>query len=92
MTRNQFRIADCAQSDQPRYRNGAKLNDGSVHVSFGIIGGADGTTTIILGQPKSEGPQPHMTASALHFEPVDEIEWRVVFQEKSNEDLTVSLI
>lgn len=92
MTRNQFRIVDCAQSDQPRYREGAKREEGFSAVSFGIIGGVDGPTTIILGQPKTPANQPHMATSSLHFEPAKEIEWRIVFQEKPNEDLTVSLI
>ena len=92
MYRNQFRIVDCAQSDQPRRRDGANQNDGGHAVSFGIIGGADGPTAIILGQPKAEAPHTHMAMSSLHFEPAKEIEWRIVFQEKTNEDLTVSLI
>ena len=92
MGRNQFRIVDCAQSDQPRRRDGVNRNDGSHAISFGIIGGADGPTAIILGQPKSEIPQTHIAMSSLHFEPVKQIEWRIVFQEIPNEDLTVSLI
>lgn len=92
MARNQFRIVDCAQGDQPRHRNGAKQNDGSVAVSFGIIGGADGPTTIIMGQPKAQAPLPHVAMSSLHFEPAKQIEWRIVFQEIPNKDLTVSLL
>ena len=34
----------------------------------------------------------HMAMSSLHFEPAKRIEWRIVFQEIPNEDLTVSLI
>ena len=92
MTRNQFRIVDCAQSDQPRPRNGVKRDNGCSAASIGIIGGVDGPTTIILGQPKAEVPQTHMASSSLHFEPAKEIEWRIVFQEIPNEDTTVSLI
>ena len=92
MTRNQFRIVDCAQGEQPRRRVGAALNDGSHAVSFGIIGGADGPTTIIMGQPRSEVPQMHIANSSLRFEHPKKIEWRIVFQEIPNKDLTVSLI
>ena len=92
MTRNQFRIVDCAQGEQPRRRVGAALNDGSHAVSFGIIGGADGPTTIIMGQPRSEEPQKHIANSSLRFEHAKRIEWRIVFQEKPNEDYTVTLI
>ena len=92
MSRNQFRIVDCTQSEQPRRREGATRNDGSHAVSFGIIGGADGPTVMIMGHPKSEGPQTHMAASSLRFEHAKHIEWRIVFQEIPNEDITVSLI
>ena len=92
MSRNQFRIVDCTQSEQPRRREGATRNDGSHAVSFGIIGGADGPTVMIMGQPKSEAPQTHMAASSLRFEHAKHIEWRIVFQEIPNEDITVSLI
>ena len=92
MSRNQFRIVDCAQSEQPRRREGATRNDGSHAVSFGIIGGADGPTVMIMGHPKSEVPQTHMAASSLRFEHAKHIEWRIVFQEIPNEDITVSLI
>ena len=92
MARNQFRIVDCGQGDQPRPRNGVKRNDGFSAVSIGIIGGADGPTTVILGQPKAEVPRHHMANSSLRFEPTKEIEWRIVFQEIPNEELTVSLL
>ena len=92
MPRNQFRIVDCAQSEQPRRREGATYNDGSHAVSFGIIGGADGPTVMVVGQPKSEVPQIHMAASSLRFEHAKHIEWRIVFQEIPNENITVSLI
>lgn len=65
---------------------------GSFAVSFGIIGGADGPTMIMMGQPQAEVSHTHMAASAMHFDHAKENEWRIVFQEKPNEDLTVSLI
>ena len=92
MSRNQFRIVDCVQKEQPRRREGATCTDGGHAVSFGIIGGADGPTVMIMGQPKSEAPQTHMAASSLRFEHAKHIEWRIVFQEIPNEDITVSLI
>ena len=91
MTRNQFRIVDCAQNDQPRHRipsGGATMISA---VSIGIIGGADGPIAIIIGQPICPESKSHTANSSLHFEPVEETEWRIVFQEKPNEDLTVTL-
>lgn len=92
MDRNQFRVVDCAGSDQPRYKKDVKQSEGTFAVSVGIIGGADGPTTIILGHSDHPAGKPHVANSSLHFEPAEEIEWRIVFMEKPNEDITVSLI
>ena len=35
---------------------------------------------------------PHAALSALHFEPVDEIEWKIIFREKLMEDIEVDII
>ena len=92
MTRDQFRSVDCAQSDQPRYKEGFKRPEYQSAVAFGIIGGASGPVTLVSRHAGVSAATNHMATSSLHFEPVETIEWRIVFQEKSNEDLTVSLI
>ena len=91
MTRNQFRIVDCAQSDQPKHRMLPESDTMVSAVSIGIIGGADGPTAIMVGHPMESAGMNHTAMSSLHFEPVEEIEWRIVFQEKPNEDMTISL-
>lgn len=92
MTRNQFRIVDCAQSDQPRYKEGFKKPDNQSAVAFGIIGGV--STPILMSSSETTVSEvsSHMAMSSLHFKPAKEIDWRIVFQEIPNEDLTVSLI
>ena len=92
MSRNQFRIVDCAQSDQPRRRGGTDRNDGSHVVSFGIIGGASGPVLRQSSQMTASEVATHMAMSSLYFEHRKSIEWRIVFQETPNKDLTVSLI
>ena len=92
LSRNQFRIVDCAQGDQPRYRSDVKRENGCFAVSVGIIGGADGPTAMIVGQPMTGGARPYTAVSSMRFEHAKEIEWRIVFQEKPNEDYTVTLI
>ena len=48
--------------------------------SIGIIGGADGPTMVFAaGQPNA---RLHAACSSLHFEPTDEVQWRMVFREK----------
>ena len=84
VSRNQFRIVDCARSDQPKPRIPSQTQ---TVACIGIIGGASSVGTIIRGEPER-----HAANSALHFQPVDEIEWRIVFQDIPNKDLTISLI
>ena len=92
MSRNQFRIVDCAQSDQPRYKAGFQKPEGESAFAFAIIGGASTPVLLYSSQTTASEVSTHMAMSSLHFEPVKKIEWRIVFQEKPNEDLTVSLI
>ena len=58
--------------------------------AISIIGGADGPTSVIMGQ---SAPKLHAACSSLRFEPiVDDVEWRVVFSEKLMDDVDVDLI
>lgn len=87
-------IRDCADGDSPRiktpdYSEIAETTF-SPAVSIGIIGGADGPTAIIVAN-RAE-PKMHTACSSLHFEPVDEVEWQIVFREKMVEDITVEVI
>ena len=59
-------------------------------VCVAIIGGSDGPTAIIFGG--SDQGKLHVACSALHFEPVNDVEWRMEFHEKRREDITVELI
>lgn len=95
---HRFRIQDCTQSDEPRPARIIRPN-GSVQVqinaeaaAIGIIGGADGPTAVCLTHPVGEGNRLRMASSSLHFEPVAEVEWRIVFLEKLHEDITVQVI
>lgn len=69
-------VLDCADSDQPR---------GGFKGAFGIIGGADGPVALTEKEL-------HAAVSAVHFEPVEDVEWRMVFYDRPVEDLTVELI
>lgn len=84
-------IEDCTDCDQPRKRARGSLEPDARIDTIGIIVGADGPTAIISGQSKDQGKL-RGACSSPHFEPVDEVEWRVVFHEKQFEDLTIDLI
>ncbi len=94
LDRKQFRIVDCTPNDQPRPREGYQ-RDPNVAVSsvgFGIIGGADGPTVVMMGQPNAPHAQIRYAISSPHFEYPEKIEWRIVFHETPNDPMTISLI
>ena len=89
-----FMIQDCTEGDRPRQKK--RDPDEFAPVAFcnaaviGVIGGADGPTSVIMGQ---SAPKLHEACSSLLFEPiVDDVEWRVVFSEKLMDDVDVDLI
>ncbi len=88
-----FMLQDCADGDKPRQkqRDPNKFEPAALAhaAAIGVIGGADGPTAIIMG---SNTPKLHAACSSLHFEPVEEVEWRAVFSEKLMEDMEICLI
>lgn len=86
-----FTVTDCLPSDQPRLkRTNANEPQASGSISITLIGGAGGSTAIIFGG--SGQSKLHAACSALHFEPMDGVEWHMMFYEKRREDVTVELI
>ena len=63
------------------------LHDAAV---IGIIGGADGPTAIISGPFATQGKL-RAACSSLRFDPVDRVEWRLVFREKRYQDKTFDI-
>lgn len=88
---NILTISDCSESDRPRLPQRAASDPAAAGGAafIGIIGGSDGPTAIIFGG----GQNKLRTAfSSLHFEPVESIEWRLVFHEKQFPDAEFELI
>ncbi len=83
-------IMDCAEGDRPRQKKHDPYHPVAV-ASIGIIGGADGPTAIIYGNSSEQG-RLSVACSSLHFEPVEDVEWRMVFHEKQYEDEIFRLI
>lgn len=88
---NLLNLADCDEGDRPRQKS---LPGQPVASSFamvmGMIGGADGPTAVLYG-PNRQGKL-HAVCSSLHFEPVEQVEWQILFYEKPFEDVTVDLL
>lgn len=77
--RSLFDIRDCAESDHPR------MGDAQ-----GQPGGSDGPTAVFMAG-KNAAPDKRMAVSSLHFEPVPEVQWRMVFQIKPKDDVEISV-
>lgn len=75
-------IADCNEGDRPRQTPPAlgQPSAASCSMVVGIIGGADGPAVIANG--KNRQGKLHAVCSSLHFEPIEQVEWRIVFHEQ----------
>lgn len=93
LSNKNFQIRDCLDNDEARHKPKKRFEpQGTAAACIGIIGSADGPTAIILSNGSKVETATHATFSALHFEPIDDIEWRMVFCEKLMEDVKVELI
>lgn len=86
-----FYIADCKNGDNPRVKK--ENPDGPI--GFSTVG--------ILGIPRKEdrGKYVHtdgsiattrVACSSVYFEPIDKVEWKIVFKEKQMDDVEVVLV
>lgn len=96
LPRESLTVRDCGQGDNPRAKPqdtvlGASgiVNGPVAACSVGIIGGADGPTVIILANGKTG--QPRAACSALRFEPLKEVQWRMAFYQKTLENIEIDL-
>lgn len=85
-----FQVTDCLDSDRPRRRI---ENDYEPEAAIGacavsIIGGTDGPTAIILSDRNTKTTS-YTALSSLHFEPQNDVEWKMIFSEKLIEDMEV---
>ena len=98
LPRGSLMIRDAGEGDRPRIKPPEELAaldamvgaDGPAACSVGIIGGSDGPTAILLTNGKSG--RPHAVFSALRFERPERIEWRMVFYQKTVEDISLELL
>lgn len=84
-------VTDCAESDRPKERHPSSWESDSVSgaAAIGIIGGTDGPTAVCFSD---EGHESLRTAcSALHFAPVNNVEWRMIFHERQYENSDIEL-
>lgn len=84
-------VTDCVSSDAPIHKGHASSGfeaRPSGCAAIGIIGGADGPTSIFLAGKETQPKGGALACSALHFQPVSRVEWRIVFHEKRKGSIT----
>lgn len=87
-----FMITDCARGDRPRQKHTDPMEpqaNGDVFC-IGISAGANDPTAVVFG--RSNQGKLRVACSALHFEPVEHVEWHMVFREKTRSDIDIDLI
>lgn len=84
-----FFLWDCKQSDQPRRKAADHAGPGKAAVS--VIGGASGPTAVFFAGKGDRGNQKQIACSSLHFQPVEDVEWRMVFMKQGREDIRLEL-
>lgn len=87
-----FQVRDCIQNEQPKRkpRNQFEPQASYDACAIAIIGGADGPTAVFASA--GQNLEQHCALSALRFEYVDDIEWKIVFREKLMEDIETELL
>ena len=91
MLQSAFRILDCTESDRPRRKENVTGANGIS--SIGIIGISSGVSAIFI--PEKDGEKElkqYAACSSLHFSPVSEVEWRMVFYVKEHEDICQEIV
>ncbi len=89
-----FGVRDRLDNDEPKRRPQNAYEPQATYdaCTIGIIGGADGPTAVILSAGKNTNSVSHTALSALHFEPTNDVEWKMIFKEKQCEDIVVKLL
>lgn len=91
-------LRDCAAPDPARKLlqeemcpEGASSEEKVIASAVSIIGGADGPTAIFVSAGKA-GEHVHSVCSSLHFAPVEQVEWQMVFSRKARADLELEIL
>ena len=83
-------LADCDDGDRPRQAPCTPVQPKATScVAVGIICGTDGPASTFVGEKRGNL---RAACSSLHFAPVENVEWRMIFHEKQFEDMTLGLI
>lgn len=86
-----FAITGCARGDRSRQKHADPgMPQATGDVGIAIISGMDGPAATAFGD--GNGGKLRAACSALHFESIADVEWRIVFYEITRKDITVELV
>lgn len=87
-----FSVRDCRGGDKPRRKHHNPMGPQATDVccAVGVIGAAYSPAAIIFGD--SGQGKLRAVCSSLHFEPVELVDWKIVFHERPCKDMTVKLL
>lgn len=85
-------VVDSAEGDSPRpLKTNADGHDGVCAAGISVIGRAGSSIGLICAGTENDS-RLHVACSALRFEPFDDVEWQVMFNEKQFEDITLDVM
>lgn len=89
---NSFSVRDCSNGDKPRKKHYNPMEPQAISdcCAVGIIGGAHSPSAIIF-KDNTQG-KIRAVCSSLYFEPVETVDWKIIFHEKPCQDMTVKLL
>ena len=87
-----FKVCDCVENDSPIHIEQNRFEPQANYDAcvVAVIGGSDGPTAFFTSASSNIGY--HVALSALHFEYVNDIEWKIVFSEKLIDGTEINLI
>ena len=87
-----FSINDSSDGDRPRKKhiNPMEPQASASAMAIGVIGTSDKSTPITFGN--SNQVKLRAVCSALHFEPVGSVQWKIIFYKKPCDDMTIKIL
>ncbi|MBQ8497730.1 MAG: hypothetical protein IJ489_09805 [Clostridia bacterium] len=90
LSATQFYVSDTRHSDLPRKMKVAQKEKNDFESALALIGGADGPTAVFAVR-KQTAEDLRSACSSLTFKPRTDVEWQMIFREKTLEDTEVVL-
>jgi len=91
LPKRSYYLKDTSRGDNPKTRVNASGYLPEESAAIGIIGGADGPTAVFVASGERTAEY-RSIASSLHFEPVDSVDWQIVFNVIDKDEIAIKLV